>query len=346
MRQSIVRSVNKSFHTYLFISFLLIIGTGCNGGDETKPAQPSTNTYSGSVTAPGAAIAQLQNPTLGSSVMAMLFGTELQAAITGMTGVANATVEMIQIDDAGNQVGDVIATATTDSSGTYSLVTTASPGSDLVLKVSSSSATVRAFATSTSVDISPVSEYLVEKILATVASSSAITLDNFNSTELGLLMDFLNDLSVFLAPTTVADSISALDSVASVAGISSEIELYTPDGLMLAGTWYYQEYTGANTCGDPVGELWSAEYLTVTQSGNSLSVMSGSVLIDAVRLSGYSIVDLDLDTFSEGGGTLTETAMTLTVAPDGMTINGEIHWTWSSGAESCSGKSVVVLSKV
>jgi hypothetical protein len=215
-----------------------------------------------------------------------------------------------------------------------------------VLRVSGASETVRAFAVSGTVNISPVSEYLVQEILATVSGSAAVSLANFNATELGLLNAFLDDLSIFLAPSTVADAIAAINTAASTAGMGSEITLYAPDGLNLSGTWRYREYSGANTCGDAEGVLWDDLYLTITQSGNSLSVSSGSSKIADLRLAGYDIVDIPLDSYAEDGGTTTETAMSLVVEADGLTVNGLIHWNWTNGADSCSGKSIVVLNKV
>lgn len=322
---------------------IAMVSAGCNsGGDST----PQTNTFSGTVMAPGGAVASLQKDTLANSALALLFGEELQAAVTGMTGVSGATVELIQIGNDGKQVGDVIASATTDSSGGYSITTTASPASNLVLRVSGASESVRAFAVSGTVTISPVSEYLVQQILATVSASSSVALTNFNATELGILADFLDSLSVYLPPGTIADALTTINSTAMSAGMGSEIALYSPDGLHLAGDWRYREYTGANNCGDPVGELWSDDYLTITQSGNSLSVTSGGTAIATLRLSGYDIVDIPLDSYSDGGGTTTETAMTLSVEPDGLTINGEISWNWTNGTFSCSGKSTVLVTKV
>lgn len=350
MRHHNTQISKTHFHFGLFTAFglLLIIGTGCNSGgnDTATPAKPSTTTYTGSVSAPGGAIAQLKSHSVVSRMLAMVFGAELQAAISGMTGVPDATVELIQIDDDGNQVGDVIETATTDSSGKYSLTSSASPSSDLVLRVLTASATVRAFATSSSIDISPVSEYLVEKILTTVASSASITLNNFNNTELDLLMAYLNDLSVFLSPASVAASLSTLDSAASGSGIDSEIGLYSPDGLMLAGTWYVQSITGPNTCGDPVGVVQDSGTFSITQSGDSYVVHMSDLTTDTVRLSGYKVIDIDLSTYPQDGGTVTETAMSLSVEPDGRSINGSLSWSWTDGSVTCTGTDSIMLSKL
>ena len=72
--------------------FIAMVSAGCNsGGDST----PQTNTFSGTVMAPGGAVAYLQKPTLANTALALLFGEELQAAVTGMTGLSDATVELI-----------------------------------------------------------------------------------------------------------------------------------------------------------------------------------------------------------------------------------------------------------
>ena len=77
--------------------------TACSsGGDSSTPA---TTTISGLAEAPGGVIAQLEyNQSLAVAATNLLFPAA-HAGITGLEPVTGATVELIRIDDDGNQVG-------------------------------------------------------------------------------------------------------------------------------------------------------------------------------------------------------------------------------------------------
>ena len=137
-------------------SFLLV---ACSSGGDSTPAAPTTNTITGTVTAPGGAVASLEQQTLFAKMIDFVLPGAV-AMITGTVPVPSATVELIKFDDNGSQLGGVLASAMTDAGGNYSLSTTESMTSNLVVRVQGSDgATLRALVVSATADIDPVSEY-------------------------------------------------------------------------------------------------------------------------------------------------------------------------------------------
>ena len=91
-------------------------------GDLTpeEPA-PRLTTITGTVTAPAATVTSLEsNSTIYKYAFNFLI-TPSYADIIGLQPVGNGTAELIEIDDDGNQVGDVLATAPLSITGEYSL---------------------------------------------------------------------------------------------------------------------------------------------------------------------------------------------------------------------------------
>ena len=115
----------------LSIGFFLV---ACSSGGDSTPAAPVTTTITGTVTAPGGAIASLERKTFFAKVVDIVFPGAI-AMITGTAPVPNTTVELIKLDNNGNQIGDVLASVMTDASGAYSIDTTESLSSQLVLRV-------------------------------------------------------------------------------------------------------------------------------------------------------------------------------------------------------------------
>src|SRR5205809_2083405 len=136
-------------------------GGGSGGsGVSHPPLVPASIVVSGTVSAPGGAIALLTDKSLFAKASDLFFSSA-NAAISGIATVPDGTrVDLIRISDSGSQVSALANTTT--SGGKYSLdlpglgVMTAS---DLVVQISSStsSAKLRAFVTSASVNIDPAS---------------------------------------------------------------------------------------------------------------------------------------------------------------------------------------------
>lgn len=112
----------------LLISASLVgLVAACGGGSASGPGKqttqlvPATVAVSGSVSALNGEVA-FYSPSVTDTLLAGLFGKPAFSAITGETSVgAGVTVNLIEVDVNGATVGDVVATATTDADGNYSL---------------------------------------------------------------------------------------------------------------------------------------------------------------------------------------------------------------------------------
>ncbi len=96
------------------------------------------------------------------------FAGDAAAAITGLQPVTGATVELIRIDNDGNQVGDVLAEAVTTIDGNYTLTLPAGVNlaGDLVVRITgASNSEMRAQVVQQAVNISPVSEFILRKFI-------------------------------------------------------------------------------------------------------------------------------------------------------------------------------------
>jgi len=121
-----------------------------------------------------------------------------------------------------------------------------------------------------------------------------------------------------------------------------------PD-LDLTGTWNVVEKTGANTCQYPINEVWDSYTLDVVQTGAmvlSSRVGTTPVEVSSFTLSGNNLIANSLDSYAEGSGTVTETAISLNVDTSGLIINGVISITYSeAGTSPCNGSINLVASK-
>ncbi len=165
------------------------VSAGGSGGSGVShpPLVPASIVVSGTVSAPGGAVALLTDKSLFAKASDLFFSSA-NAAISGIATVPDGTrVDLIRIDDTGAQTAALANTTTTG--GKYSLDL---PGlglmtaSDLVVQISSStsSAKLRAFVTSASVNIDPASEATVRLVLEKIAAVPGASLKNFTVREL------------------------------------------------------------------------------------------------------------------------------------------------------------------
>lgn len=147
--------------TLFFLAFISLIscggGSSSGGGGGTTPVATSTQTVlSGTVQAPGGAIAFFKQPSLGD-----LFASEAYAALTGLANVPDNTIVQLARLNATATSFSVISTTTT-SGGRYSFNLSSlgiPPANDLIVRVTGPSGReMRAFVVGTVADISPVSE--------------------------------------------------------------------------------------------------------------------------------------------------------------------------------------------
>ena len=175
----------KKLLSILSIAFFL---TGCGSG-------VSTSAVSGSISVPGGSFA-FNPPGKIEQFFASLIGSPAVAKIDGLAGVGpGVTVNLIEIDADGNQVGDVIATATTNSAGTYSLSvpTSYSAAAKYAIVGTGTSDTIKSMWEGSTVDVDPGSYATMEALLDAATDLSTLDIKEIISAR-GLIEDFTENL--------------------------------------------------------------------------------------------------------------------------------------------------------
>ena len=217
--------------------------TACSSGGDS--GTPATTTITGLAEAPGGVVAQLEHDQSFSVAATNFLFPAAHAGITGLDPVTGATVELIRIDDDGNQVGDVLATTSTSITGEYSLALPSgvSLAGNLIVRITGNSgASMSAMVVDQDVDINPISTYVLDKfvdddnlVLADLALNEVVALQ-------GKVEEF--DL------TATADLTSMLAQLEAEVGqlVDTQIAVIqsTPDDgtavTALAGTWNSIEF--------------------------------------------------------------------------------------------------------
>ena len=279
-----------------FACSVALAACSSGGGDSVAPA---TTTVTGTAEAPNGVIAQFeQNKSLLVAAVEYAFPAAI-AGITGLQPVTGATVELIRIDDDGNQVGDVLATTSTSITGDYSLALPSgvSLAGNLVVRITGNSgASMSAMVVDQAVDINPISQFVLDKfvdddlVLADLAINEVVALS-------GKVEEF--DL------TATSDLSSMLAQLEAEVGqfVDNEIAVIesTPDDgtavAAAAGNWHSVEMgLGLHDADNfPYGtfamNLYSQE-ITFSDSGNTdlnLTLSTGQVLLDT--FTNYSVYE-------------------------------------------------------
>lgn len=204
----------------LIVAAALLLG-GCGGGGGGGAAGSGSTSpslvVSGSVSAPSGQVAFDAERNYFAHFAGLVIA-RADAALTGVAPVADGTVvDLVRIDHLGN-VLTKLATTTT-AGGKYSFNLTSlrlSPASDLAVQVinSTTSARMRAFVASESVNLDPVSETVVRMVLEKLAVTPGATLAN-------LTVEELND---YVAASGIIVELSNVDAGASVEGTVAAIK--------------------------------------------------------------------------------------------------------------------------
>lgn len=103
-------------------SSLLVAGCGgSSSSDSAADPQASSRDISGTATAPAGTVAYYEKQNAFELAL-NFFISPLAAAITGLEPIEGAAVELIRVDNNGDQVGDVLAeTRTSGLTGSYNL---------------------------------------------------------------------------------------------------------------------------------------------------------------------------------------------------------------------------------
>lgn len=139
-------------------------------------------TISGTATAPAGVIGRLETRNL-FEIAAEFFISPAAATISGLAPIEDAEVELIRVDDQGNQVGEVLASTTTSTEGVYELTLPqgVNLAGNLVVRINGANQSLRAQVVDHDVDISPVSEFILTKFLETGAHLGQLQLDEVAS---------------------------------------------------------------------------------------------------------------------------------------------------------------------
>ena len=143
---------------------------GSSGGSSSDGGTTSGETISGTATAPAGAVASFEQPSVFEIALNFVVAPAA-AAITGLEPIEGATVELIRVDDEGDQIGDVLATTSTSITGNYTLTLPqgVNLAGNLIVRIQGPNQELRAQVVEKEVDISPVSEFVLRKFIETGA---------------------------------------------------------------------------------------------------------------------------------------------------------------------------------
>ncbi|MCP4277611.1 MAG: hypothetical protein GY779_14785 [Gammaproteobacteria bacterium] len=295
----------------LVVLALSVLLGGC-GGSSSDDGQ----TISGTASAPAGTVAELKQENIFQLALNFVV-SPVAAAVLGLEPVGGATVELIRIDNDGNQVGDVLATTATSITGDYTLtlpVGTNLSGNLIVRITGTGGLEMRAMVVEEEVNISPVSEFVLSSFIddgadlenlttAAVVKLSAqveefdLTATGDIATMLALLDDQVGDFidgQIDLIESTPADT-QVLDAVAgNYRGLGLSLGLHDGDGSGYGafGIDISSEGLVFANGGDGI--------LSVTVSGedSSWANLSGSDCDECTSLNYWVDIDVDSETFS------------------------------------------------
>lgn len=153
---------------------------GSSGGGSTGGETASGETISGTATAPAGTVASFDQPSIFEVALNFVVAP-VAAAITGLEPVEGATVELIRVDDEGNQVGDVLAETSTSITGDYRLALPqgVNLAGNLVVRITGqNNRQLRAQVVEKEVNISPVSEFVLRKFIETGADLDQLVVND------------------------------------------------------------------------------------------------------------------------------------------------------------------------
>ncbi|GMR20817.1 MAG: hypothetical protein BMS9Abin36_1414 [Gammaproteobacteria bacterium] len=229
-----MKNRNKVVIPMLLLGSSFILG-GCSSSSSSgggTPPPPTTVNVAGSVSAPGGSVA-FYNPSITERIFAMFVGAPAYAAISGVLDVgAGVTVNLIEVDAAGAQVGAVIATATTTAGGAYSLDAPEgfTPGPQYVIRAEGGGgAAIEARVTSTSVNVDPISE-----AASNVVTSTASDLGTLTNDEVDAIQNAVDDVSQDINPA--GQGVDALAASLQTEAASNEESSNVINSTVTSGT--------------------------------------------------------------------------------------------------------------
>ena len=212
-----------------FSAVILSCGGGSGGsGGGSSGAPASTTTVSGSVQAPNGQVAFNHSPRFLAR-LANLFTPSAYASITGTSPVPDGTLVQLARFNADGTGFTILATTPT-AGGTYSFNLTTlglQIANDLIVRVANGAVQMRAFVTSSNVDLDPASETSVRLVLQQLSALPGATLNNFTVQELADIAGSVNVLATakqLAAGTNIENTVTTIqNAVAGNAGLTGFI---------------------------------------------------------------------------------------------------------------------------
>ncbi|MGP4845763.1 hypothetical protein ACTXGQ_16625 [Marinobacter sp. 1Y8] len=169
--------INKKLPLALAVSSLVALaGCGGSGSDSGSNPGSTATTVTGTASAPAGAVARLE-PFNPLQIAASFLVSPANAGITGLQPVTGAKVELIRVDDNGDQIGDVLAETATSISGNYKidLPEGVSLAGNLIVRITGqNNSEMRAQVVEKAVNISPVSEFVLRSFIKSGADLDAL----------------------------------------------------------------------------------------------------------------------------------------------------------------------------
>jgi len=279
-----IRVTQSIFVVITFVFLLISCGGGDSDSNDDGGQQQATGIeISGAILAPSNSIALLDRDIPAFQATLDFVIPPAWSAITGLTPVANAVVELIRIDDDGGQVGGILETTTSDSSGTYTLELPVGVGfaANLIVQIkdSANQPVLRAVVSGETVNVDPVSEFILE----TLINEPGVVMANININSVqdlvnqagALNLDFTTAMTLEDANTAIAtsDDVNQLvdNEVAAVANTALIVGAWGGDNetflLALYSNGLYVHWQDCTDTSDGVG----VEYGTYDYDGTTFS---------------------------------------------------------------------------
>lgn len=204
---------------------LILVSTlvACGGGGSSSSSNPPVSSLSGAVTAPGGQVA-FNPPNTFFAKLLNYFVPSATADVSGsFVGVgAGVTVQLIQIDSSGNQVGGILGSAVTASDGSYNipLYTQLVSGANYIVQaLGSGNQKLTSIVTGSSVNVNPVTSATQTLVVSGARTNNA----SLSSIPVNTVLALQNNVQALLAsptyvstPTSTAStSLSALSTAAN-----------------------------------------------------------------------------------------------------------------------------------
>lgn len=215
-------------------------------------------------------------------------------------------MELIRVDDNGEQIGEVLATARTSVTGNYSLTLPqgVNLAGNLVVRITgTNNAQIRSQVVEQDVDIDPASEFILQKFVQSGAS-----LENLEVTDVVRIKSRVAEFDLTASPDfQLADMLAELDKVVGD-DLEGQIELATTedgDVATIAGDYRSSAielglYDSDNNSGGTwASEIFTANFTFASDADGDLQItLTAEEGLDSL-LFGTSLADTGLFTFAD-----------------------------------------------